>query len=249
MRIRRWLLKVTMANKRYKWTEEWKAYLRKYYRNHTAEYLIRGLRKKGYGGSKAAMMEMAKKRLGLAKDEAWLKRYKQELARQCIEKRGGEEFNERQRQRALHPGESGWWGGRHNDGCKAGREKLQEMARRVFHTPEARKKCEESRRKSVRRDIRRVQLGLEPLTSIPNIGDAMPKKMMTQRYAMCYECGYIKYKGDRNLYYDENTRRSTIRERRAESLGITVMELSQRGKTEVMVPHYDERSRFNNDNL
>lgn len=222
--------------KRMKWTDEADAYLRKKYQRNSNELVLRGLKKKGYECTLYALYAHVKK-LGLRKDEDWLKKDMQRRALMCIEKRG-EDFSERQRQRALHPGESGWWGGKHHNGSKMSRERRAEMARRVLHKPEVQQRSHETRRKTVRRDMRRVDLGLEPLTSILNIGEPMTREQMNQRYQMCYECRYIKYKGDKNLYYDEDTKRSEQRERRAESLGITVMPLRLRGKAGVTAPHY-----------
>lgn len=195
------------------------------------------------------MMEHAKKSLGLHKDEDWLRQERQRCAKVCMEKRGGEEFNERQRQRALHPAESGWWGGRRNNGSKMSREKRAELARKNLTTDEVQKKAHENRRKTVKRDMRRVELGLEPLTMIRNIGEAMTRKQLLQRYGMVYECRYLKFNGDRNIYYDENTIRSARREKTAEERGITVLPLHMRGKAGITAPHYDGNSKFNNDNL
>ena len=233
---------------RHIWNDDLDNYLRNKYHNHGKAELMNGLRRKGYKGTVAAMMEHAKKRLGLRKDEEWLRQERQRCMKLCHDKRGPD-FIEKMRQRALHPAESGWWGGKHHNGCKMPREKRVEIAKKYLHTPESIAKRSERRRKSVKRDLRRVELGLEPLTSIQNIGEGMTKAQKNQRYQMCYECKYIKFRNDRTIYYDENTKRSEQRERRAESLGLTVMPLRLRGKSVITAPHYDENSRFNNDNV
>lgn len=237
-----------MGAPRIRWTEDADAYLKKKFDHTENEKLMRGLKKKGIRCSVYAMIEHAKGVLGLRKDESWMKEYRKRLALECCEKRG-EDFRERQRQRALHPGESGWWGGRHNDGSKMPREKRAEIARKNFHTdPDVKRRREETRLRTVKRDLRRLELGLEPLTNIHNLGEALTRDQQRQRKDMRVECGYITFRTDKNIYYDESTRRSARREKTAEERGLTVMPLRLRGKAGVTAPHYDERIRLNNDN-
>ena len=208
------------------WTDEWDEYLRKKYPKHNNDYCLRGLKRKGYPGGEDTMSKHAREVLKLAKDPAWRAEESRRCIRICMEKRGAD-FPERQRQRALN--NPNWWGGRHNNGSKLPREKRVEIALKSFHSsPDVRKRAQATRKKVVARDRRRIDLGLEPLTKLTNIGNALTRTQLIQRYTMKYECGYLIFRGDQRIYYDETTRRSEKRERNAEDKGLHVYPIQER---------------------
>lgn len=169
--------------------------------------------------------------LQLKKTPAALRRIRQASAMKCRERRP-EDFNERQRQRALS---GGWWGGKHKDGPSMSKEALEAMARRNFHNPESRQKAADTRRQTVRRDRIRRKYGMRPITSI-NL-EKMPHKVALIRYQMVHDCAYIAIRGDKfHLYYDENTRRSDKRERTAEDRGVIVRHISMAGQPDPDCP-------------
>lgn len=203
----------TMRGVKIVWTKEWDEYLKKKFPFHNNDYCLRGLKRKGYDGGFDRMCRHARKDLKLKKDPEWRREESRRCVQICMEKRG-EDFAERQRQRALN--NPNWWGGKHNNGNHLPREVRVELCRKHFHNEEARKKANNTRRKIIARDTRRVQLGLEQLTGVLNIGNALTHAQKVQRYAMKYDCGYVIFRGDHRIYYNENTRRSEARERTAE---------------------------------
>lgn len=207
------------------WTEEWDAYLRRKYPNQSNEKCLAGLRHKGYTGSIDSMRYRAIEVLGLRKSPRYHAETRQRCIRQCIEKRGAD-FAERQRKRALN--DPNWWGGRHHDGPGLGHEELSEMARDVFNRKEVRQRAAASRAKALRRDRRRLELGLCQLTRLHV--EPMNRKQLNIRGQMRSECGYITFRFDTRIYYDENTRRSPRREATAEERGCYVYHISERGK-------------------
>lgn len=218
----------SMARQNYqRWTPEAEAYLRKKYARHGSEYLIRGLARLGQKHRTAEQIVDKAQKMGLSKDPEWLKADHQRRALLCCERRG-EDFNERQRWRALHPGESGWWGGKRAVGCNMDRKLKAELCKRSMHKPEVRERATATRRKTVARDKRRVAIGLDPLTRIANIGEPMTMQQRNRRAQMKHECGYVTFRGDRHIYYDDNTRRSEQRERNAEAIGLYVYHISKR---------------------
>lgn len=218
-----------MARKNYQiWTPKAEAYLRKKYARHDAAYLLRGLARLGQKSRTGEQIVRKANEMGLHKDAEWLKAERQRSALECCEKRG-EDFAEKQRQRALHPGESGWWGGKHHDGNSLDREVRAENARRLFHSKqETKEKRMATRKKRLEHDLRRVALGLEPLTGMVKPDGPMTRQQYSRRAQLKHECGYVLFNGDRRIYYDENTRRSEKRERNAEAIGLYCYPISQR---------------------
>lgn len=213
--------------KRLVFTPEWDKYLiRKYPRNST-EKLLAGLRKKGYPGTALQLNLHANNVLHLRKTPEYHAAERKRCIELCLAKRPAD-FAERQRQRALS---AGWFGGKHHNGSVMTTEQRSAMARRNFHTGDAAERAHEGRRKSIARDLRRVAIGLTPLTRIVHQNGPLNKKI--QRYMMVKECGYIIFRGDQRIYYDDTTRRSARREATAESRGLYVYPLSERKNFEI----------------
>lgn len=107
------------------------------------------------------------------------------------------------------------------------------MCRRNFHTGDVAARAQETRRKVIARDRRRVSIGLPPKTRIISENGPLTQKQQISRYMMARECGYIIFRGDHRIYYDENTRRSQRREATAESRGLFVYPLYERKNFEI----------------
>lgn len=208
------------------WTEEWDAYLRRKYPRNSNEKCLAGLKRKGYCGSVWTMVNHARRDLLLCKSEEFLKQQRLECIAVCLEKRG-DDFPERQRQRALS---GNWWGGNHHNGPSLSTEQLAANAKRYLDRHEVKERARQKRKITVRRDLRRRAIGLDPITNIHNLGDKMTREQKNIRYQMKYECGYLTFPFDKRIYYDAGTRRSSQRERTAESRGCYVYHVSEREK-------------------
>lgn len=221
--------KVKTAKKKQQWTAEWDRYLMRMYPNNPTDKLLSGLRRKGYKGSADQMNWHANRTLHLRKSPEFHAAERQRCIKLCLQNRPAD-FAERQRQRALS---GGWWGGKHKNGNNLTREERSAMARRNLHTGDVAARAQETRRKAIARDRRRVSIGLPPKTRIINENGPLTQKQQISRYMMARECGYIIFRGDQRIYYDENTRRSEKREATAESRGLFVYPLCERKKFEI----------------
>lgn len=82
-----------------------------------------------------------------------------------------------------------------------------------------------TRREGIRRDKRRVSLGLEPIGGLVK-PTRMGKKEVCLRHLMKHKDGYVVRRLDPIIRYDDKTRRNAVREAHARALGIAVIHVN-----------------------
>lgn len=227
------------------WTEDQDRYLRKKYPNNPDAFCLHELRTKHqFNGYLDAMKYHAKNILGLKKTESYKKKSRAEAIKKCLEKRG-EDFNERQRQRAL---KDNWWGCKHNNGNNLTREERKLLALKNFHSEGIQDKAKATRRKNLMHDYRRMAIGLAPIhnSRVRNLGNPQSRKETRLRFSMKKYNKYIVFRGDPDIYYDSNTKRSQIQEKHCKEQEIYVRPIEDRGKPLSSI-HHETCSLTNSD--
>ena len=206
------------------WPDEIVAYLKRWYPQKSNPKILEGLKRRGFYVSRRSLQEKAFK-LGLKKSKTCMKRIQAEQVARMNEAHDAawlEKITNQAIRMSLNNA------GRKMNFSKAEIERRTNRLKEVRTNPESQRKLKKSCKATRMRDIRRVALGLEPLTRIPNIGNALSRNAVSYRCHMKRECGYLTFRFDHRIYYDENTRRSKTREERAEKYGMHVYPIEER---------------------
>lgn len=109
-------------------------------------------------------------------------------------------------------------------GIHRGFKKGYSMREQIGEEREAERiaKSIKTRKEGIRRDKRRVSLGLDPIGGLVK-PTRMGKKEVCLRHLMKRKDGYIVRRLDPIIRYDDNTRRNVVREAHARALGIAVI--------------------------